>query len=56
MKTVGLKLSGIFFLGAGILFVIAYLLSKQVAFVGVGVMFLCIGGASIAMSKQRQPE
>ena len=46
------KLAGILFLLAGIGFFAAYVLGRQISFVGVGAAFLCIGTVFLAKSKK----
>ena len=50
MKTKNQKTSGILFVFAGLAFIVAYWLSKQVSFIGVGIAFIGIGASFIAKS------
>lgn len=50
------KLSGILFILGGAAFFIAYLASRQVSFIGVGVAFMAIGASLIARSRQKPEE
>ncbi len=47
------KLSGILFILGGAAFYAAYLASRQVSFIGVGVAFLLIGVSLIVRSRQK---
>lgn len=50
METKKQKTSGILFVFAGIAFIIAYWLSKQISFIGVGIAFIGIGASFIVKS------
>jgi membrane-bound ClpP family serine protease len=52
MKTTSPSASGVLFILAGIAFIVAYLFSQQVAFIGVGVAFIGIGSAFIARARK----
>lgn len=50
------KISGILFILGGAAFYIAYLASRQVSFIGVGVAFMLIGASFIVRSRQKPEE
>ncbi|MCA9730484.1 MAG: hypothetical protein H6634_08845 [Anaerolineales bacterium] len=52
MKVKNKKTGGVLFILAGVAFIIAYRLSDQVAFIGVGVAFMGIGASFIARHRK----